>query len=1416
MKKLIVMLLVLTAMLSATIVDSSRARTVAENYYQNYAPTSAKGNVVQKVLTKEYLGQPTWYAVQFTKGFVLVSAEDNVRPILGYSFTSTIDEDLYNMNNPFVRKFSNYDKQIVHDIREQGIERSAMKAEWKNIENKVFPQSSAKATKGPIVETTWGQGYPFDELVPAGAPVGCVATAMHQIMRFHQGPDSGIGANAYTDLSGDITGSHSVDFSIQTYDWSLMQTLNGSVSSQAEVDECSKMAYHLGVSVDMDYNSGGSGSYMTDALTAFQNNWKFTNAKRQYMGTVTDSSLYSATIVGQIDLNQPMEFAGSSVDGGHAYVVDGYNVDAIAGIYQYHFNWGWSGLYDGWFRLDDLTPGTSYFGEAQEFLYDLDVDGLIDQMPEPNNLSGVVDTEGNISLSWDAPTTVVPMGTLIDYLIFRDGVQIGNVGGITRTYTDNVRPEGAYSYVVRAEYTFPDSYVGNSVPSNAWIGSVVADPNYPVPLGMAATSVLYNRSKIDLAWAKPFIGTIYVNDDFESNAHFDLPAGWWQMGSNDAIPPSSWSTLDPAIGLPGFVAIDKAAYPEFVFQGNLSAGANGDGEEFTYTYLLTDASFTLPGGEGVVDYWTKYYAGTEQGVFLYSGTVGGSPNGNIVMLKEYTTGDETWAHDEIDLAPYSGTYRFGFYKLTIGGGSLLCFDNVVLGADTYPLGDQPTGYEIYSNGALDATVGITGLSETYEDNDFDDGLNNYYVRAIYAGSNYSIASNPSSAWMDANPVPSYLEGTYDDGVNESDLSWYSPGHYPLHWFGYEWENDSWNYRSYSTFGTGDVSVNRTYYTAAEFGMAYPVYIEQLASAWYEDVGVEDWVSNSFTIAIGTGTEGSEVYLNTSGNLTAIEDGTWVDYVLPSTLTINEDWFVEVTMGDPASGTPNTMTNVHEEGVDPDQWNSVTYWSGDATNDPGWYAVSYDTPYEFEDFAFLCYGYNDAPTITKTGVAIPRKPVAFTSIKSDKDITLNDVKALGEFQPKTHDQARVLRTDDSKGLQTYQVWRNDARYATTAATTYTDTNPVVGDNTYYITAIYDNPVGESTATNEVVLGPPPVMDVVSSLAETVAEASTKDASFDINNVGLGNLDYTVAYDYVGFATPGETPHSNDFSTFPGTGYTNTGQELFDDGGGTASAIGTRDLESYILTSPQFDTTGLAAVNLSFDQTLFIGGTISDANVEYYDGSGWVSVWSSTVSSTSTVSVPLPSTSAVTQLRFSANLIRVNPDYTETWEIDNILVTSSNVPYSWLSIANPTGTVTGSSTNAINYTCNTAGLTLDSVYVANVTITSNDTTALSTVIPFTLTVGNTGGPIIPAVPANVVTSIVGTDLVIDWDDSADATGYDVYSSDDPYGTFTLVTGVTPSTYTVPASQAKLFYQIIATNATKTAPKTIRVAKSVKSVR
>lgn len=66
-----------------------------------------------------------------------------------------------------------------------------------------------------------------------------------------------------------------------------------------------------------------------------------------------------------------------------------------------------------------------------------------------------------------------------------------------------------------------------------------------------------------------------------------------------------------------------------------------------------------------------------------------------------------------------------------------------------------------------------------------------------------------------------------------------------------------------------------------------------------------------------------------------------------------------------------------------------------------------------------------------------------------------------------------------------------------------------------------------------------------------------------------------------------------------------------------------------------------------------------------------------------------------------------------------------------------------------------------------------------------------------PANVVTSISGSDIVIDWDVSAGATGYDVYSSDDPYGIFTLTGSVLTNQFIVPASVSKMLFYIVATN-------------------
>jgi len=89
--------------------------------------------------------------------------------------------------------------------------------------------------------------------------------------------------------------------------------------------------------------------------------------------------------------------------------------------------------------------------------------------------------------------------------------------------------------------------------------------------------------------------------------------------------------------------------------------------------------------------------------------------------------------------------------------------------------------------------------------------------------------------------------------------------------------------------------------------------------------------------------------------------------------------------------------------------------------------------------------------------------------------------------------------------------------------------------------------------------------------------------------------------------------------------------------------------------------------------------------------------------------------------------------------------------------------------------------------------------------------TSGTVIPAVPANITTSIVSGNVYVNWDNSADATSYDVYSSSTPYGTFTLLTNVTASEYTYTPTATRMFFYIVAKNSTKESPRSISVTSA-----
>ena len=339
--------------------------------------------------------------------------------------------------------------------------------------------------------------------------------------------------------------------------------------------------------------------------------------------------------------------------------------------------------------------------------------------------------------------------------------------------------------------------------------------------------------------------------------------------------------------------------------------------------------------------------------------------------------------------------------------------------------------------------------------------------------------------------------------------------------------------------------------------------------------------------------------------------------------------------------------------------------------------------------------------------------------------------------------------------------------------------------------------------------PPVIVAPEPVVISVNESSTDTETAYIGNSGDYLLTYSASFAYDGFLSPETQLHANDFATFPGTGYTSSVWAAYNGGARTTGSGSTG-----ILTSPAFNTSAATtALYLDFDQD-FVFRTGSYARVEYYTGSAWVQIYNATANTTAHQHIELPIKSANTQLRFTGYTTRV-AGVTASWWIDNIVVKSASVPYNWLTIDGGTttsGTVATGSTDPVTLGFNTAGLTLGNTYTATITFVDSEGFSDDGTTLVTLTV-DTGGSIIPGVPANVTTSIVGGNVYINWDDAADATNYDVYSSATPYGTFAFLANVTTSEYTYTPTATKMFFQIISKNATKTdTPETIEV-KAIK---
>jgi hypothetical protein len=389
-------------------VDVNIAKLAGKNFFyeriSQYYDIGYNSLEITGMFTELNNNVPVYYIFNLrTNGYIVVAADDAVPPILAYSFEGSYSEN--DQPPQFTAWMQQYARQIEFAINGNMDSGIKTKQDWKRLLTNDPLQLSVFRGRDvqPFTTSKWNQNAPYNCMCPADpagpgghALAGCVPTAMGQIMYYYRWPETGIGSYTYMDST---YGIQSVDFGSTTYKWNNMK--NSISKANTGIGE---LLYHLGVSCDLVYGPGASGMYNHKAAYALRTFFKY-SPQTQYVFRDSTTLDWDSTIIAHLDRGMPLYYAGWSVPNvnGHAFVCDGYQ-----GPDFFHFNFGWGGSFDGYFYLDNLTPGGNYFNDAQEL--------IINCYPDTVNYSYPVFCMGSTdTLRYKEGSIVDGSGPLHDY-----------------------------------------------------------------------------------------------------------------------------------------------------------------------------------------------------------------------------------------------------------------------------------------------------------------------------------------------------------------------------------------------------------------------------------------------------------------------------------------------------------------------------------------------------------------------------------------------------------------------------------------------------------------------------------------------------------------------------------------------------------------------------------------------------------------------------------------------------------------------------------------------------------------------------------------------------------------------------------------------------------------------------------------
>ena len=384
--------LILTCLL---VVNSAVANPVTENQAREIA---SRFMATKSSTLKLSAGAPTIAATPVTrqaayyvfnsavadKGFVIIAADDRLPAVLGYSDIGSFDAD------------------DVPPAMQEWLDSYAAQAEAIAAGAAPEVRSASRPAIAPMLPVHWGQGAPYNVLLPhvegssnAHAYVGCVATAMAQIMGYwHYPPRPTQTIPGYTSDDGTIQMTMpSLD--PMDFDWENMHPayyVNDSTS-----DACMAVAnlmLYSTTAMRSNFGKSSTSAAFYDIPDRLMTYFGYKNTACYINRANFTTQSWEDTIYAELWSGCPVVYTGYKQSAGHAFVCDGYDGEG-----RFHINWGWEGKSNGYFLLNLLNPDSEGIGSAAgNYSY------VKSQMAVIGLIPANVGVEGTASLSFEQLT----------------------------------------------------------------------------------------------------------------------------------------------------------------------------------------------------------------------------------------------------------------------------------------------------------------------------------------------------------------------------------------------------------------------------------------------------------------------------------------------------------------------------------------------------------------------------------------------------------------------------------------------------------------------------------------------------------------------------------------------------------------------------------------------------------------------------------------------------------------------------------------------------------------------------------------------------------------------------------------------------------------------------------------------------